>query len=61
MISIRYTRNEDEAEYPIQDSVHCRIRDGAFGLRYDMDTGITPNPAVSVPGGTLCRKRYSSG
>lgn len=42
MISIRYASNEDKAEYPIQDSVHCRIRDGAFGLRYGMDTGDRP-------------------
>lgn len=42
MISVRYARNGDGAEYPIRDSVHRRIRDGAFGLRYGMDTGDRP-------------------
>ena len=42
MVSIRYTHDGDEAEYPIQDSVHYRIRDGAFELWYEMDMGDHP-------------------
>lgn len=32
----------DEVEYPIQDSVEYRVRDGAFELRYDMGMGDRP-------------------
>lgn len=42
MISIRYTHDGDEVEYPIQDSVHYQIQDGAFELWYDMDMGDHP-------------------
>lgn len=42
MISIRYTYDGDEVEYPIQDSVHYQIQDGAFELWYDMDMGDHP-------------------